>query len=469
MVNDSDPRPEGIEGAGRMGDVSGASGASGARSRAESATTPGAPARPDPAGTAPLSSVPSESVPEPAPAPPSAAVGMPPVPPAGQRPDGGSSVAVPDGPERPGTRYVTSSEGAPPVPPPGGYRGARNPELEKARHALVSPLDVLARPVAAPPPMADGPRPLARVGVAALVVAIGWAVVLLGALAVSATDFLFNLNVVVIQLLIVGVIIAAIALKDARRLGGIALAIALVFNVVTIGGVSAVRTAAQGSYEGQKSDEQKFWEKYPGVKGMSASEIKAQPSLEEVRARTEEILAAVRERLSADYGVTWVEQPVPEDISPERNGYGGESMLRTYTSTIWSTNEAITDNSLKLQMMNTIDEVLYPYGMSQFYPVNDPAESTIDPSIIEKMFGSTDPDLQAQWEWASYDYDTGGWFYGDLYDLSKDTTGRFRTERQADHDRTGVPLEGLSIMLRAEKLLSESDVQTFDQRMSEYE
>ncbi|MFK4790786.1 hypothetical protein [Microbacterium sp. ZW T5_56] len=437
MVNDSDPRPEDIG------------------SESEAAAL----AKGSPEGQPPAS----------APAPPPAAVGVPAVPDSVLAADGVRSIPVPDGPERPGTRYVTSSEGAPPLPPPGGYRGARNPDLEKARHALVSPVDLLARPVVSSTPVVDGPRPLRRVGIVALVAAIGWAVVLLGALAVSATDFLFNLNVVVIQLLIIGVIVAAVILKDARRLGGIALAIALVFNVVTIGGVSAVRTAAQGSYEGQKTEQQKLWERYPGVKGMSTAEIKAQPSLEEVRARTEEVLGAVRERLSADYGVTWVEQPVAEDVSPERNGYGGESMLRTYTSTIWSTNEAITDNALKLQMMHSIDDVLFSYGMSEYYPVNDPSESTIDPSIIEKMFGSTDPDLQAQWEWAAYDYDTGGWFYGDLYDLSKDTTGRFRTERQADHDRTGVPMEGLSIMLRAEKLLSEGDVTAFDQRMSEYE
>ncbi|WP_433675728.1 hypothetical protein [Microbacterium gorillae] len=468
MVNDPDPQRE-------DGGVSPHQPPAGTPSRpddprvmgAEAASASGIPAAPE--APAKSDGSPASADSESAPAPPPAAVGVPPAPDSARLANGASPTPVPDGPERPGSRYVTSSDGAPPVPPPGGYRGARNPDLEKARHALVSPVDLLARPVASPAPVADGPRPLRRVGIVALVAAIGWAVVLLGALAVSATDFLFNLNVVVIQLLIVGVIVASVILRDARRLGGIALAIALVFNVVTIGGVSAVRTAAQGSYEGQKTEQQKLWERYPGVKGMSTTEIKAQPSLEEVRARTEEILTAVRERLSADYGVTWVQQPVPEDISPERNGYGGESMLRTYTSTIWSTNEAITDNALKLQMMHTIDDVLFSYGMSQYYPVNDPAESTIDPSIIEKMFGSTDPDLQAQWEWASYDYDTGGWFYGDLYDLSKDTTGRFRTERQADHDRTGVPMEGLSIMLRAEKLLSESDVATFDQRMSEYE
>ncbi len=62
--------------------------------------------------------------------------------------------------------------------------------------------------------------------------------------------------------------------------------------------------------------------------------------MEEVRAEADSLFTDIRERLTADFGFTWV-QVGDEDVRPERNGYGGESMLSEYTSAAWATEQPV--------------------------------------------------------------------------------------------------------------------------------
>ncbi len=369
-------------------------------------------------------------------------------------------------PERQRSRYVAGTEGAPPLPPPGGYRGARRTQpwpLDDPAAAGRAKNDAAEHAIGGTHPEKE---PANAVGWIALVGGILFAIVLLSTLLVGGTDALYSVTMLTVQLLILGVAIAAVVTRRGRVLGASALTIALLLNVATVGAMSAVQTSASGNYDGQKTEEQKHQEAYPGIKGVSESDILSQDTLETVRNEATATMEAVRTELSARYGYTWT-QIAEEKLRPERNGYGGESMLVAFTSATWATNEPITDYDRKLEVMQTINEVISAHGLWGLYALNDPS-SMIDTTVLQKMYGSSDPRTQSVWEWYADNYPDPLRFYAVMNDLTNDTTGVFRTEREADQARTGEPLEGLQLSVLAPQLLSEADRPEFQQRISEY-
>ncbi|GAA5144903.1 hypothetical protein GCM10025768_01340 [Microbacterium pseudoresistens] len=381
-----------------------------------------------------------------------------------------------------GSRYVAGTEGAPPLPPPGGYRGARRvapttpPVAPPASGAPTAP----APPPSAPPaawPLADhhAPEAAAPRERSAHTGAMGWiaigaatvfALILLVTLASGAVGALYGTTLLVLQLLVLVAVVAALCTARGRLLGAAALAVALVFNVATLGGVGAVGAEALGAYDGQKSDEQKFWEAYPGIKDDDPGQALYQPSLEDVRAEAEATLAAVRQRLTAEYGIQWVAVG-DEVLRPERNGYGGESMLQQYTSASWASTEPITGYTRKLAVMHTIEDVLWERGWEGMWAFNDP-RSGIDPSIIQKMYGGDRPENQVNWEWYAELWPDPGLFYADIVDLANDGTGQYRASREATSARTGEPLEGLQLVVIAGELLSADDAAAYEDALKRY-
>jgi hypothetical protein len=370
-------------------------------------------------------------------------------------------------------RYLAGTEGAPPVPPPGGYRGARRQQPASA------PLTEGGAAGTASGAGADLPgvqtiavdesaqrKPSSVFSRVVLAVAALFAVVLLGTLLAGGTDVLYGMTMLALQLVVVALVIAAVVSPRGRMLGGIALAVTLVFNVATVGGLSALQTSASGSYTGMKSDKQKHEEAYPGIKGQDPQDALDQPSLEEVRADAESLFAEIRERVTAEFGYDWV-QVGDEDLRPERNGYGGESMLIEYTSTGWATTEPIQDYQRKLAVMGVVDDVVAEHGLYSLYAFNDPTVSGIDPSMIAKLYGSDDPRTQHTWEWYTEDYPDPLRFYADIYDLSNGDDG-FRSAREAQNARTGEPLEGLQIVVLASAVLSEADREEFQEKLKDY-
>lgn len=365
-------------------------------------------------------------------------------------------------PEKQRARYIAGTEGAPPVPPPGGYHGAKRVQQGPSAPPSGAPVP----PVISTAEATQDKQPANVIGWVALVAAIVFAVVLLGTLLAGGTDALYGVTMLTLQLVVLAVVIAALFSRRGRVLAASALIVTLILNVATVGAMSALQTSASGNYRGEKTEEQKHEEAYPGIKDTSSSTILAQPSLEEVRAQSEEILAEIRRRLTAQFGYTWTEAGA-ENLRPERNGYGGESMLVQYTSVPWMTNEPIQDYDRKIAVMDVIEEVVTEYGMYGLYSFNEPS-SGMDDSIQEKFYGSADPRMQNTWEYYSDNYPDPLRFYAVLYDLSNDSTGEFAGEREAQSARTGEPLEGLQIYFLAPQLLSEDDREEFETRMQEY-
>ncbi|MGP6178308.1 hypothetical protein ACTU6U_13525 [Microbacterium sp. A196] len=355
-------------------------------------------------------------------------------------------------------RYIAGAEGAPPLPPPGGYQGARRPTAQPPLFPtapLVNSAEATAEKQSA-----------GAVGWIALVAAILFALTLLATLFGGGTDLLYGATMLVLQLVVVGVIIAALCSPRGRVLGASALVIMLLLNVATVGAMSALQTSASGSYGGQQTAEQRHAAAYPGVKDLSAAEVLAQPSLEEVRAESDAASAQIRQRLSDRFGYTWT-QVGPEDLRPERNGYGGESMLVQYISVPWMTNEPVQDHDRKLEIMRVIEDVLVERGFYGMYSFNEPS-SSLDDTILEKFYGTADAHTQHTWEWYTDNYPDPLRFYAVLFDLSNDPAGELRAERESDSAKTGEPLEGLRISFLAPQLLSEADREEFEERMREY-
>lgn len=354
-------------------------------------------------------------------------------------------------------RYIAGAEGAPPVPPPGGYRGARR----QAGAPVPGPVVPTVAPEEEPK------KPANALGWVALTVAVLFALILLGTLVAGGTDLLYGVTMLALQLVVVATVIAALFSARARRLGAIALVVTVLFNVATVGGISALQTSASGNYQGVKTAAQKHAEAYPGIKGTDAQQTLSQQSLEEVRAQSETLFADIRARLSDEFGYTWT--PVgDEDLRPERNGYGGESMLVEFTSTAWATNEPIQDYDRKLEVMAVIDEVVVEHGLWDLYAFNDPVASGIDSAMITKLYGSDDPRTQTTWEYYTENYPDPLRFYANIYDLSNDPDGGFRAAREAQNARTGEPLEGLQLVVIASGVLSDTDRKEFETRLQEY-
>ncbi|MGX1933558.1 hypothetical protein [Microbacterium resistens] len=368
-------------------------------------------------------------------------------------------------------RYVSRSEGAPPVPPPGGYRGARRlttpGSLPPGAPVPAGAADAVAGAGSpGPAPVEDRAPRTGPLGWVALGAAVLFAVVLLALLAAGAVDAFYGTTMLVLQLLVLGVVIAGLTVRRGRLLSAIGLAVVLLFNLGTVGGLGAVSADAGGGYEGRKTEEQKLWEAYPGIKDVDPRATLAQPSLEEVRAQAEQTLTRVRERLSAEFGFTWV--PVgDETLRPERNGYGGESMLVQYTSASWATTEPVTGYPTKLEVMRTVEDELIRSGFSSMLAFNDPA-SGVDPGVIRKMYGGDTPQDQVLWEWYASTYPEPTLFYADITDLANDVSGDYRASREATSARTGEPLEGLSLTVVAREVLSADDVEAFEQALKNY-
>ncbi|MEJ1089553.1 hypothetical protein WDU99_14645 [Microbacterium sp. Mu-80] len=359
-------------------------------------------------------------------------------------------------------RYVGGDEGAPPLPPPGGYRGHRRaPAGLDAAAGL--PLASATQVYTAAHP---APRRSNAIGLVAVTAAGLFAIALLLLMGAGGTDALYGATMLVLQLVVVGVVVAALLTPRGRMRGAIALAVTLVFNVATVGAMGALRSAATHAYEGTKSEQQKHEEAYPGVDGVSNYDVLNGPSLEQVQAEGNELMAEVRERVTERYGYGWV-QAGTVDISPERNGHGGESMLKRYTSTTWTTAEPVHDNDRKRQILAVVDEVLVERGMWPLYPLNA-SGSGISDDMVAKLYGSADVERQHTWEHYSDTYPEPLRFYVTTYDLSKDATGEFRLQREAVAQQTGEPVEGMQLLIIARQVLPEQDRAEFEERLKEY-
>lgn len=357
--------------------------------------------------------------------------------------------------------YVSNTEGAPPLPPPGGYRGS-----SRAAQAI-SQRDAVLAEQAETATLERSRHRYHWAGWVALGAAILFAFVLGGIALTGTSNVLFSTTVFIAQLLVIAAVIAALVIKHARTLGIAALTIALLVNVATIGSASALQVASSGSYVHERSPAQQHEHGYPGVEGYAEDDILRQPSLEAEREKVAALFQAIRNELSLEYGVTWT-QVTDESMRQMRNGRGGESMLYTASFAGWMTNEPIHDLRLKYAMFDTAAEVVWAYGFDVPYAFNL-NDGTIPPSQMTHLYGGVVPEEQALWSQATWEgWSTPTIVYLDLLDLSRDSTGNFTRSAEGSRAHPGDPIEGFRLSAVSEPLLKESDRAQFVERMRDY-
>lgn len=358
-------------------------------------------------------------------------------------------------------KYVSSTEGAPPLPPPGGYRGSsRAAQITLHRNA-----EIVERAETAT--IERSHRKAHWTGWVALGAAIVFALVLGGVALTGTSNVIFSTTMLVVQLLVIAAVIAALVIRHARTLGIVALTVALLANVPTIGSVSALQVASSGSYAHERSPAQQHEQGFPGVEGYSEHDILMQPSLEEERDTVAALFTAVRDELSRVYGVTWT-QTGDEDTRLMRNGRGGESMLYTAYFASWTTNEPIHDLELKHAMYDTAADVAWMHGFDTPYAFNID-DGTLPESQMKNLYGSIATEEQALWSRVTWD----GWssptlVYLEILDLSRDLTGDFTRGAEGKRSNPGDPIEGFSLSAVSEPLLKEADEAEFTERMRSY-
>src|SRR5690606_1688025 len=100
-------------------------------------------------------------------------------------------------PEKQRARYVAGTEGAPPVPPPGGYQGAR-------RAVAAPPYGAPVLPVIETATTPNDRQPANAIGWIALVAGILFAIILLVMLFAGLTDAIYGVTMLTLQLVVVG-------------------------------------------------------------------------------------------------------------------------------------------------------------------------------------------------------------------------------------------------------------------------
>ncbi|MFZ4842487.1 hypothetical protein [Mycetocola saprophilus] len=341
--------------------------------------------------------------------------------------------------------YLGGSEGAPPPPPPGGYRG--NSRVSRLMHPAAPPLPAPAAP-AIPVPRPPSSRAAKIFGAIVIAHAL-W--LLFRLLLPGAGSYYFTVGAITVQVLMLIAAVVILVGPRGRRLGTIALVVTLVVNVATVGSVSALESAQSGNYDDYKTAEQRKWNAYPGIRGVDPAEILEKPSLEEDIARTDDLNAKLRAALSTEFGITWTMHG-KNTLRNNRNGYGGESMLVDFSGPVWTSDRPMQSVAEKRRLRDVVTRVMMQNGVSRTVVTSDPSFQP-DPGNLERFYGSANPDQQHTWAMVSVDRQIN--FYVDvrIFDLSKDPTGAFRTEREGQSARDGTPLEGIQISARGYELL----------------
>lgn len=358
-------------------------------------------------------------------------------------------------PDTPAAEWVNDAE-IPPVPPRGGYRGATRLPAASVHPPGAPPVQT-APPVT---PTAGG----GALGWIALAVASVFGVIVLIMLGVASPAALTGPVMLAAQLAVIGTVIAAWARPRSRRLGAIATSIVLVLNIGTVGALAA--TLAPAGEVHRQGAEKSIWVDYPGMKDVSEYEILSQPSLEEATRSTQAVIAELRAELTAELGYDWVHTGT-DDRRAERNGYGGESMLVTVTTSPWSTTRPITSIAEKERAVAVMTSVVRDNGIVVSGLLNDP-ENTPDSDLRETFYGSAEMNDQTVWEFVAIDDDTVTSIYAVIVDLSRDSTGQFRSAREGQTAGTDEPLQGLRIFAWIGPALSEADRDAFVEELSAY-
>lgn len=406
-------------------------------------------------------------------------------------------------------------DGAPPLPPPGGYRhrrvAPREPEAAEPETPGLRATPPPARPgpASGEAPAGDQAGPTAEAEPStkaepttkrqllgarrvspdakrgplgakqripdglARAVAVVTAVFVLGlliALFAGAATVLWSVVPMLLQVGVVVLALAALRVPEARKVGVAALVVSLFLNVGTVAAMGMVGAAAQRRYPGVDTFAQQHARGFPGRKGYDRSDEADQqrhsPSYEATRDAAEGRLRLIREAVSAETGVEWV-LFADATTAPVPNGYGGTSMFVRYTPSVWTTARPPRTVAEKTALTEAFVRVMSSgEGYSSVQRHNAP-EAGLPPARADQRWGSEDPATQHTWEtYAHQDGVSATLTIIDLEAPSADADLRHDRERMAP--LFGEPVEGVILTSYGGEALPTDDLEEFIRRMQDY-
>ena len=211
------------------------------------------------------------------------------------------------------------------------------------------------------------------------------------------------------------------------------------------------------------------WTGYPGQRAGNAQSTLAAPSKEQVVAENTALLAELRAAVDDEVAVSWIEHGSTID-RPLENAWGAPSLLRDSQSPRWYAAEPISGQKLKQRLVDRVSEVLSDHGFQDVRLMNDPATTFYSPKSIERLYGGSKLDTQVVWELKASSVEDA---YVDvtvtITDFSKDKTGEFAADAEADAEHLDLPVSSIAMTLTSHALLAASDAPEFRERAAPFE
>lgn len=242
--------------------------------------------------------------------------------------------------------------------------------------------------------------------------------------------------------------------KGPRRSPRIAL---VVVAILALAGVGAGIFFAAGATN---------WSAYPGSADRDDADVLAGPSLEAVVADSEAMLKEYRDALTEKYGMTWTEV-IPDSEVHDFNGYGGDSMLYSYSSSYWQGEVVVDDPGARQVIQDTFATVTGDHGGGDLVVWNDLL--TDDTKYNKQAFGAAAKPDQAYWQLTNSVGDplTGLYVASDVFDQNLPTDPSFsgaNTFQAPEHDNSLV----VTVDASARALLSEKDRAAYQKAIEPY-
>lgn len=284
---------------------------------------------------------------------------------------------------------------------------------------------------------------------------------------------------IAINFSIIGLIGLAVAqgiliVKLLRQRDRVLLTVSALVVCITVNPVTMVAARVLSSSLGQaappalNAPSAKEWELYPGLSYVEADDILQAASLEEFIPEANAVLAEVREALTAEFGLVWVErQAAQEEMT--LNGYGGDSMLTSYTTPRWQSTTTLRTVPEKQRAVEIMQEVIEANGAIGALLTSAPDEGQMDDYALSEYGGVT---LETQARWLFYGHAVAlgaGQFKANIVDLSIDTTGNVRKDQESYAELYGLSPEGIDLSIDSFGLLPGESRDEFKNALKRYE
>lgn len=204
------------------------------------------------------------------------------------------------------------------------------------------------------------------------------------------------------------------------------------------------------------------WTNYPGSYFVTTDEVLDGESLEQSMAEGDAVVDQLQAELAA-YGFEW-SVDTEGDSYHSGNGYGGDSMLYSYSSDVLVGSATVDDPQARESIIATFERVMSSRPDTTVVVSNDEIEG--EDAVY--FFGSEDRDEQALWAAWTYTESFSGLAVDiDVFDRSVATEDDFGSAYWVEEDATGT----LFVRLRtsASYLLAEGDRDAFLAALEPYE